>query len=57
MSDMWLTYAAVLFGIAVAIAVVAAYLRLTRAAKRSDGEQEGEANPAGPRLPNRREDG
>jgi len=57
MSDMWLTYAAVLFGIAVAIAGVAAYLRLTRAAKRSDGEQEGEANPAGPRLPNRREDG
>lgn len=30
MADMWLTYAAVLFGVAVAVAGVAAYLRMTR---------------------------
>lgn len=32
MTEPWLTYAAVLFGVAVAIAGVAAYLRMTRAA-------------------------
>ena len=56
MSDMWLTYTGVLFGVAVAAAGVAAYLRMTRAAKRADDGQE--AGPStGPNLPNRREDG
>jgi hypothetical protein len=57
MSDMWLTYTGVLFGVAVAVAGVVAYLRMTRAAKRSDGGQDGAGNPPGPNLPNRREDG
>jgi hypothetical protein len=53
MSDMWLTYTGVLFGVAVAVAGVVAYLRIARAAKRPDGGQD----PSGPNLPNRREDG
>jgi hypothetical protein len=53
MSDMWLTYTGVLFGVAVAVAGVVAYLRIARAAKRPDGGQ----HSSGPKLPNRREDG
>jgi len=56
MSDMWLTYTGVLFGVAVAAAGVVAYLRMTRAEKRSD-EQDGDLNPPGSNMPNRREDG
>jgi hypothetical protein len=56
MSDMWLTYTGVLFGVAVAAAGVVAYLRMTRAEKRSD-EQDGGLNPPGSNMPNRREDG
>lgn len=56
MSDMWLTYTGVLFGVAVAVAGVVAYLRMTRAEKRSD-EQDGGLNPPGSNMPNRREDG
>ena len=56
MSDMWLTYTGVLFGVAVAVAGVVAYLRMTRAAKRSDAGQDG-GDPAGRNLPNSREDG
>jgi len=54
---MWLTYTGVLFGVAVAVAGVVAYLRIARAAKRPDDGQDGGANPAGPNLRNRREDG
>jgi|GEM_PF-572995 hypothetical protein len=57
MSGMWLTYTGVLFGVAVAVAGVVAYLRIARAAKRPDDGQDGGANPAGPNLRNRREDG
>jgi hypothetical protein len=53
MSDMWLTYIGVLFGVAVAASGVVAYLRMTRAAKRSDDGQD----PPGSNMPNRREDG
>jgi hypothetical protein len=56
MSDMWLTYIGLLFGVAVAVAGVVAYLRLTRAAKRSDGGRD-EGLASGAKLPKRREDG
>ena len=56
MADMWLTYTGLLFGVAVAVTGVVAYLRMTRAAKRSDGGENG-GRPSGPNLRNRREDG
>ncbi|WP_296977888.1 hypothetical protein [Thermobacillus sp. ZCTH02-B1] len=56
MSDMWLTYTGLAFGVAVAVAGVIAYLRLTRAVKRSDAGRDG-GNPSGPNPPDRRTNG